>query len=212
MIETIVAFIQQTVFPLGALGVFVAEFVEEVIVPIPSAMILLGSGFVFLKGSISLSFLNTLFFTVVIPATAGLTIGSLVIYLLVFKFEKPFIEKFGKYLTIEQKDLDQMNERFNSGKLDEIFIILARIFPIVPSVVIAVFCGLIKMPWKKYLIITIIGAFFRSLILSLVGWQVGELYIKYAGAIGKIENTGLILLVVAFLGFVGYRKFNKKVL
>jgi membrane protein DedA with SNARE-associated domain len=175
-------------------------------------MILLGSGFVFLKGSISLSFLNTLFFTVVIPATAGLTIGSLVIYLLVFKFEKPFIEKFGKYLTIEQKDLDQMNERFNSGKLDEIFIILARIFPIVPSVVIAVFCGLIKMPWKKYLIITIIGAFFRSLILSLVGWQVGELYIKYAGAIGKIENTGLILLVVAFLGFVGYRKFNKKVL
>jgi membrane protein DedA with SNARE-associated domain len=68
------------------------------------------------------------------------------------------------------------------------------------------------MPWKKYLIITIIGAFFRSLILSLVGWQVGELYIKYAGAIGKIENTGLILLVVAFLGFVGYRKFNKKVL
>jgi membrane protein DedA with SNARE-associated domain len=212
MINYFVTFITNLVFPFGALGVFFAEFIEEVIVPIPSAMILLGSGFVFLKGDFwTLSFLKDWLFVVVLPATLGLTMGSVVIYKLVYIFESSFISKFGKVLSISQKDIDNMNERLNSGRFDEFFIVLARIIPVVPSVLLAVFCGIIKMPIKKYLTLTFIGAFFRSLLLSFVGFLVGDIYTKYADKIGMVENTVFVLVIVSVVVFIIYRKFYKDV-
>ncbi len=213
MIHTLVNFIQTTIFPWGWFGVFLAEFIEEIIVPIPSAVILLGSGFVFLKGDIlTLVFVKNLFLTVVIPASLGLTLGSLVIYKLSFIFENIFLSKFGKILSVSQGDIDKLNERFESGKFDEIFIVLARVFPLIPSVLLAVFCGLIKMPFKKYLTLTFIGAFFRSLLLAMLGFILGDIYYKYADFISKIENTIFYLVIVFVLMFIIYRKFYKKVI
>ena len=210
MIESLILFIEKVVLPLGAKGVFLAEFIEEIIVPIPSALILLGSGFIFLKGSLSFSLLGDLFFKVVFPATLGLTLGSFVIYYLAFKLEKFFIEKFGKFASITQDDIEKLKFKFENTKYDEWFLIFARIFPVVPSVLIAVFCGIIKMPFKKYFFITIAGAFFRSLLLSIIGWQIGEFYIKFAKTIGKFENIFFILIIFIILVFIMYRKFFKK--
>lgn len=214
MIEHLVSLIYNVVFPFGPFGVFLAEMIEEIIVPIPSAMILLGSGFIFLKGQhfFSLDFLNTFMFTVVLPASLGLTLGSLIIYKLVFIFEKGFIEKFGKFLTISQLDIDNMNDRLNSGKFDEFFIVIARIIPIVPSVVLAVFCGLIKMPIKKYILLTFIGAFFRATLLSLIGFWAGNIFTKYADFISKIETTVFGVIAFSLVLFILYRKYYKKVI
>ncbi len=211
MIQSLLSFIYINVFPLGALGVFLAEFIEEIIVPIPSAMVLLVSGFVFLQGDMfSLEFIRSLIFIVAIPAAIGLTLGSVVIYKLVFILEKPFLDRFGKFISVSQGDIDKLNKRMELGKFDELFIVLARIFPLVPSVVLAVFCGLIKMPLRKYIILTFIGAFFRSVLLSIVGFMVSGLYYKYANIISSIENSIFALIIVSIFLFIGYRKFYKK--
>lgn len=211
MIHSLIEFVEKVVLPLGAKGVFLAEFIEEVIVPIPSALILLGSGFVFLKGSLSVSLVSDLFLKVVLPATAGLTLGSLVIYYLAFRLEKFFIDKFGGLISVTEKDIEDLKVKLDNFKYDTIFLILARIFPVVPSVLIAVFCGVIKMDWKKYLYITVVGAFFRSLLLAIVGWQIGEFYVKFAEIIGKFENVIFGLIVISLAVFIGYRKYKKTV-
>lgn len=211
MIEGFIKIISSTVLPLGGFGIFLAEIIEEVIVPIPSAMILLGSGFIFLKGSLSLDLLKTLFFTVVIPASLGLTIGSLIIYYLAYRLENFFIEKFGRFVGINQTDIDKLSLKFKGGFYDDLLIIFFRIIPLVPSVLLAVFCGIIKMPFKRYAIITFVGAFFRSLFLAIIGWQVGEVYIRYAKVINSIEDKVLGFFVVAIVLFIVYRKFYRKV-
>ena len=182
------------------------------IVPIPSAVILLGSGFLFLKGSFSLTFLTTLLFTVVIPAALGLTLGSLVIYWLAYKGGKPFLDRYGKWLGVGWKDVESITQKFQSGTFDEWTMVLARVFPVIPSVLIAVFCGVTRMPYKKYIALTFVGAFFKALLLGLIGWQVGELYIRYADIIGHIENATLGLILIGFLSFVVHRKLKRKVL
>jgi membrane protein DedA with SNARE-associated domain len=211
MIHTIIHFLELYIIPLGGFGVFAAEIIEEVIVPIPSAVILLGSGFLFLKGPLTLSLISTLFFTVVIPATIGLTLGSMVIYGLAYKGGKPFLEKYGRWLSLSWSDVEVVNQKFATGVFDEWSLVFARVFPIIPSVLIAAFCGLTRMPIRKYVALTLIGAFFKALILGLVGWQVGALYLKYAQAIGYVENTVLALIVLGFIGFVVYRKTKQKV-
>ncbi len=212
MITTIIQLLEHLVLPLGGVGVFAAEVIEEVIVPIPSAVILLGSGFLFLKGSFSLTFLTTLLFTVVIPAALGLTLGSLVIYWLAYKGGKPFLDRYGKWLGVGWKDVESITQKFQSGTFDEWTMVLARVFPIIPSVLIAVFCGVTRMPYKKYIALTFVGAFFKALLLGLIGWQVGELYIRYADIIGHIENATLGLILIGFLSFVVHRKLKRKVL
>ncbi|MCX6703334.1 MAG: VTT domain-containing protein [Candidatus Zambryskibacteria bacterium] len=212
MISIAVNLLEKFVVPLGGWGVFLAEVLEEVVVPIPSAGILLGSGFLFLKGPLTLALLQTLFFTVVIPAALGLTLGSLVIYALAYKGGKPFLLRYGKWFGVGWEDVEEVNTKFQSGSYDEWSIILARVFPIIPSVLIAVFCGVTRMPVKKYIVLTLIGAFFKALFLGVVGWQVGALYMEYAGVIGKVENLVLLVIILAFGAFVFYRKRKKKVL
>lgn len=212
MIHTVIQLLEQFVIPLGWFGVFAAEVIEEIIVPIPSAVILLGSGFLFLKGSFSLAFLGTLFFTVVLPATFGLTLGSLVIYGLAYKGGKPFLDTYGKWLGVDWSDIEYVTKKFESGTFDEWTMVLARVFPIIPSVLIAAFCGVTRMPYKKYIVLTLIGAFFKALFLGLLGWQVGALYLKYANIISHIENTVLIGIVFTFITFIIYRKVKRKVI
>lgn len=212
MIHTILQLLEHLIIPLGGVGVFAAEVIEEVIVPIPSAVILLGSGFLFLKGPFSLALLSTLLFTVVIPAALGLTLGSLVIYWLAYKEGKPVLDQYGKLLGVGWSDVETVTHKFESGTFDEWTMVLARVFPVIPSVLIAVFCGVTRMPYKKYITLTFVGAFFKSLLLALIGWQVGELYIRYADIIGHIENATLVVVMVGLLGFVIHRKLKRKVL
>lgn len=212
MISTAVKILEEFIVPLGGYGVFLAEVIEEIFVPIPSAAILLGSGFLFLRGSVDIVFLSTLFFTVVIPATLGLTLGSLVIYGLAYKGGKPFLDRYGKWFTVSWADVEQVNNKFKDGTFDEWSIVLARVFPLIPSVLIAAFCGLTRMPLKKYILLTLVGAFFKSLLLALVGWQVGSLYLKYASIIGKVENAVFACIILSAVAFVVYRKLKKKVI
>ncbi|MHB1316578.1 MAG: DedA family protein [Minisyncoccota bacterium] len=212
MIHSIIDILTQYAVPLGWFGVFIAEVIEEIVVPIPSSIILLGAGFIFLKGTFTLNLLWTLLFTIAIPAATGLTLGSFVIYILAYKGGKLFLDKYGNWVGIRWSDIESMNERFNSGNLDELSIIIARVFPIIPSVLIAVFCGLIRMPYKKYIYLTFVGAFFKALLLAIVGWQVGRFYIKYASIISRVENTVLIIIILGVVSFILYRKRKLKVL
>lgn len=212
MIETVIHLLELYIIPLGGFGVFAAEVIEEVIVPIPSAVILLGSGFLFLKGAFSVSLVSTLLFTIVIPATLGLTLGSLVIYGFAYKGGKPFLDRFGTWIGVSWADIESIQRKFEEGTFDEWTFILARVFPVVPSVLIAVFCGLTRMPIRKYITLTLVGAFFKAFFLAIIGWQVGTLYLKYANVIGHIENTVFALIILGTVGFVVYRKFKRKVL
>lgn len=210
MIETVIHLLELYIIPLGGFGVFAAEVIEEVIVPIPSAMILLGSGFLFLKGPLTLALTSTLLFTIVIPATLGLTLGSLFIYGLAYKGGKPFLDTYGRWLGVTWSDIEEVNQKFTEGTFDEWSLVLARVFPIIPSVLIAAFCGLTRVPLRKYITLTLIGAFFKALFLALIGWQVGALYLKYADIIGHIENTVFALAILSIIGFVVYRKYTRK--
>ncbi|TSC70662.1 MAG: hypothetical protein CEO12_242 [Parcubacteria group bacterium Gr01-1014_46] len=212
MIYSFIQFIEHIVIPLGALGVFFAEVIEEIVVPIPSALILFTSGFVLLKGETSLELLRNLFFIITLPGALGLTLGSTVIYCLGFYGGKPFIEKYGSYLGISWSEVLDFDDKMNKSKYDEYLFVFARILPIVPSSLIAVFSGVTRMPIKKYILLTFVASIVKASIYAYIGYKVGEVYYIYAKQISNMENTGFvvaILLIVAFIVYRIYRKYYK---
>lgn len=184
----------------GALGVFLVTFAEEIIAPIPSALTLLASGFFVLPagGSFS-SILGDLFLLVVLPATLGLTLGSLVLYGISYYGGEPIIRRFGKWFGVTWEDISAFKERFTSGYADELIVFFLRAVPIVPNVVIAVGCGAIRYPLKSFFVASVFGNAVRAFFMGSLGWLLGEAYFSIGDKIQGIESTIFYLLVACVI-------------
>lgn len=196
--------------PLGVFGVFLASLLEEIIAPIPSAIVQMASGFIFIHGTFSFELLLEIIWKVVIPASLGVTIGSLFVYFIVYFLGKPFIDRWGKYAAIFWNDIEKAEEKFTAGYKDEATLFVLRTIPLVPSVAITAFCGLIRYNITKYLLLTFLGTAIRSLVLALIGWKVGEVYIEYADTISQFEDTILKIIILIILSFIMYKLYRKK--
>ncbi|MEK7180202.1 MAG: VTT domain-containing protein [Patescibacteria group bacterium] len=213
MIASVITFMQTYLLPLGGGGVFLATIIEEVIAPIPSALVVLTAAFFLpIHGGWSPEFFSSLFFIVVIPSALGVAIGSLAVYGLAYVSGKPAIEKWGKWLGVSWQDIEKAQEKLKTTKKDEITILILRAIPLVPSVVISAFCGVTRMALWSYLIVSFIGAAIRAFILGLIGSKVGELYFLYAQYFERFEKIVLTIVVLVVVTFVLFRiKKQKKV-
>ena len=208
MLESIAIQLQSFFVEYGAIGVFFANMIEEIIAPIPSTIVILGSSFFILEGqAISIDSIITLILNISIPTALGVTTGSLFIYGFCYYIGKPFIEKWGKYLWIKWEDIEEMEKRFEKSSSDEILLFLSRATPILPSVAIGAFCGIIRYDLKKYIIITLLGGFTKATIIGFLGWQFGNIYQEIASKISFLEEIGIVIIVI---GIIAYFIYNKK--
>lgn len=210
MVEALVHFLQTSILPFGAIGVFLASVIEEVIAPIPSALVMTMSGFLFVTGPVSFSSILALIFKVALPAALGVTLGSYVIYFAAKWGGKYIIEKWGKYLGLYWSDVEKLKSKLSGTKRDEWLIGIARIVPFVPSVAISAFCGILEMNIAKYFMITFIGVFLRGLVLGIIGWQAGNVYEKYAEKISSLEDWFLISTILALVIFIVLKYKSRK--
>lgn len=211
MFSEIVIFLEEFIIAYGPLGIFFASILEEVIAPIPSTAVIMGSSF-FIMGNSQISFqaFEKLFLYIAIPAASGVTIGSLFIYGIVYEVGKPFVDRWGKYLGLSWEEIEKTEERYSEKNLIELSLFIARALPIIPSVVISAFCGFIKFDIKKYLFVTFFGTLVRAFILGFIAWQFGSLYNQIESQIAISEEIVIIGLVIAVICFIIYKKYKNR--
>lgn len=209
MIEFLINIIEKTIIPFGSIGVFVASILEEVVAPIPSALVMTMAGFIFVNGPVTLLNIWKIIFYVAIPTSLGVTMGSLLVYGVSWWGGKAALENWGKWIGLYWSDVEKMESRLKGTKKDEAIIVIARIIPFVPSVAISALCGFVRIPLIKYIYLTLIGVFIRGIILGIIGWQTGNLYKKYAVLISKFENVALYLIALAIISFIIFVLFKK---
>jgi len=203
-------YLQAYIIPLGAWGVFLASITEEIITPIPSALVMMTAGFIFLKGAFNLALVHKLIFVVVIPSAIGVTIGSYVIYAVGYFGGKPAIQKWGKYFGVSWESVEHFQEKKVIRRTENVALFLARALPFIPSTTIAFFCGFIRQPLMLYTAITFFGILVRSTILALLGWYAGEVYTLYAHAGSYLEAILFWIPLGAVIIFILYRRYAFK--
>ena len=196
----------------GAWGIFLASVLEEIFVPIPSTLVMMGGGFSLLSGApLSMAGVIKLFHIIVVPAAAGVTLGSLVVYFLAYTLGKPFLERYGAFFGLSWRLIERVQSRFGQGYADELVLFLSRAIPAMPSVAITAFCGLTRVPVKRYIALTFLGMTIRATILGWLGWQLGGLYHVWARAIDRVESYVLIGIVIGLLVYILIRITKKPV-
>lgn len=170
----------------------------------------MGASFLIMQNDpLSLISLQNLFLTVVLPATLGLTVGSLVVYSLTYVIGKPVIDRWGKYLGVSWNDIEKA-EQLRENHADILILFILRAVPIIPSVAINAFCGLIHFEFKRYITATILGTMVRAFFLGVIGWQFGTVYQQIAAGISSFEQIILVSLIIGVIGFVIYKKWIKR--
>ena len=206
----------QAIRASGPKSVFWGGVIEQVISPIPSVLIPMGAGAILIPAQISFSIaLLQVIKDISIPYALGATIGSSVLFLIAYKGGPIFIEKFGKFFDLSLGQIDKFRKKFTRGFKDELIILGLLMVPVTPISIVAASCGLIGIKPKEFFPLVLVGTFFRSIILGLIGWKMGETYMQLASGLNKTESLitastlGVIFLVMAYLYYRRMKFFKK---
>lgn len=209
MLSEIFIHIEQFMVNYGALGVFVASFLEEIIAPIPSTLVVLGSSFLILKNNIiTVNSVLMLLTELILPASLGMTLGSILVYFIAYYAGVPFIKRWGKYLGLSCEDIKKTNHHFTKNR-DNLILFVLRAVPVVPSIAISAFCGFIRFNFSNYILYSFLGNLVRTTILGVIGWQFGRLYLSISQDISLLEELALIIMISGLIVYIIFKRRKK---
>ncbi|GAA4026689.1 DedA family protein [Sphingomonas rosea] len=177
----------------GYLGVAFLMFLETIFPPIPSEVIMSVSGVAAAKGQMSLGW-------AIASGTAGAMLGNIVWYLAARALGiirlKPFIDRYGRWLTMDWAEVQRAERWFRAN--GTFFVFLGRMLPTVRSLV-SVPAGLLKMRFKTFFIASTIGTAGWTAALAYAGFMLRERFNEVDDWIGPISNAILATMVLGYL-------------
>lgn len=192
----------------GQLSVFIGVIIEQIIVPIPSPMIIMGAGAILISPELSIpnAFLQILWI-IVLPGTIASTLGSYIGYLISYYGGKALVVRYQRFLGVDWKEIENLEKRFQ-GKKEALSIFFSRAIPVFPISLVSIFAGLLRVPVRPFTLYTFLGSMFRCLFLGFVGWWIGATYEKVATRLDSVETIISILMLIGMgvvLGYLYYR-------
>ena len=204
MISEITQWILELMRAHGQLSVFIGVMIEQVIVPIPSPMIIMGAGAILISPELSIlnGFLQILWL-IVLPGAIASTLGSYIGYTISYYGGKALVIRFQRFLDVDWNQIERLEKRFQ-GKKEAWSLFLSRAIPAFPLSLVSIVAGLFRIPIRPFTLYTFLGSIFRCLFLGFVGWWAGATYEKVAGHLDSLETIISILMLIAMGGVLGY--------
>ena len=210
--EIVIPFLNGLYGAVGYLGVLIAMGIESAMVPLPSELILPYAGFLISDTSQvePLTSASWNFWIVVVAATIGNTLGSLVAYAIGAYGGRPFLERFGRYLLIRPHEIELADAFFAKHGAATVFI--GRLLPIVRTF-ISFPAGVARMPLGRFIAYSTAGAFLWSMLLVFAGMQLGARWVDIRHALQPFDLAiavavvgGVVLFIWWRLGRPGWRR------
>ena len=177
----------------GYVGIFLLMFLETVFPPIPSEVIMPVAGARAAQGPLTL-------WGVIASGTAGAMLGNLFWYALArvigMKRFRPFIEKYGRWLTMDWEDVEKTERLF--GRFGGFIVSIGRMMPTIRSI-ISIPAGLLHMRLKTFLIWSTLGTAGWTAILATAGWGLGMAFDDIEKILGPVSTAIIVLIVLGYL-------------
>ena len=183
---------------LGAVGIGLLIFLENVVPPVPSEVILPLAGFRASTGA-----LNVVLTWV--AATLGSLLGALVLYGLgAWLGYDRLRDLAGRrwFLLTSQKDLDRGQRLFRRHGTK--VVLLGRCVPVVRSLV-SIPAGICGMPLPRFLSLTAVGSGVWNALFIGLGWYLGDRWDRVQGWLGPVTYV-VLALAAAGLVWLAVRK------
>ena len=168
--------------------------VENVVLPIPSELIMPLAGFETVSGRLSL-------LGVITAGTIGSVLGALPLYYAGYALGedrlKKWVERYGKWTLLRGRDIERATDRFSGKSFLEVAI--GQLLPGVRGV-ISIPAGVARMNVGLFLLANFIGTVVWCTVLAVAGRLLGANFTKihkFLGPTGWVI-LGLLILALAF--------------
>jgi membrane protein DedA with SNARE-associated domain len=175
IIALLVQFVTHVIDSGGYTGIVALLAMNSACIPLPSEIVMPFAGYLVYLGRFgggnTWMGLPVGLLWVATAGCLGCNLGSAFAYWIGASGGRPLVERYGKWVLMNRRDLDLMTAFFN--KYGSITVLLARLLPIVQTF-IAFPAGIARMPRLRFHIYTSLGSWSWYLCLAYVGMKLGE--------------------------------------
>jgi membrane protein DedA with SNARE-associated domain len=199
MLDTLFALVAKVVVFLGYPGIAFLMILESIILPLPSEIILPFAGYLVSNGDLNL-------WWVVIAATIGSVLGSWIAYEVSRAGGRKFLQRYGRYLLLDEKHLLWTEGWFK--RFGEKTIFFCRMLPVIRHF-ISVPAGTSKMHRGQFLAYTFAGSFVWNFALTYIGFLLGKEW-KRIGLYTQPVVFALVLIIIALVLWIVFREVERR--
>jgi membrane protein DedA with SNARE-associated domain len=196
VLERLAGWASSVVETLGYPGIAFLVALESIFPPIPSEVVLPLTGFLIEQGHFS-------FPLVLLAALIGSMIGAYALFgmgrLIGEERVRGLIERYGKFLLLDESDLDRAARWFERHGGTAVF--FGRLVPGVRSL-ISIPAGLERMPLATFSLYTLAGSAIWNVTLIGLGWLLGTQWERVGEYLDIVQWVVLAAVVVAICWFV----------
>ncbi|PZM85013.1 DedA family protein [Candidatus Gracilibacteria bacterium] len=202
----IINYIASIAETMGYTGIFIMMVLESSFFPFPSEVAMIPAGYLSSIGKMDFGF-------ALLVGTAGALVGATLNYYIGFflgdRVVLNLVKKYGKYFFISEESYNKSKNYFQ--KHGGITTFTARFITVIRQL-ISIPAGVFKMDFKKFFILTGIGAGAWNLILMYIGYIAGknqELIAKYSKIL-LIGGIVFVIIIAIIYYFINKRKGKLK--
>ncbi len=177
----------------GYLGVGFLMFLETVFPPIPSEVIMPVAGLAAARGKMDI-------FAVIASGTAGAMLGNYFWYFAArvvdIKRFKPFIERFGRWLTLDWHEIERAEKLFGTRGWAIVF--FGRMLPTLRSL-ISIPAGLLHMRLSTFMLWSTLGTGIWTASLGMAGFILGRHFSQVETIIGPLSIAVMAAIIIAYV-------------
>jgi membrane protein DedA with SNARE-associated domain len=189
----VTAFILDLIAAGGYFGIFLLMALENVVPPIPSEVIMGLGGMAVARGDMALV-------PLVLIATAGTTAGNCFWYVigrrLGYHRLRPFVDRHGRWLTLEWRDVERLHRFFDRNGGWVIFVF--RFMPTFRTM-ISLPAGMTRMPLWRFLAWTYAGSLIWNTVLAWAGIWFGSRFERLQDYVGPVVVAISVAMVGGYL-------------
>ncbi|MGH6945328.1 MAG: DedA family protein [Geminicoccaceae bacterium] len=195
--------ITATISTLGYSGIVLLMAIESACIPLPSEIIMPFAGYLVSTGRFDLLLVAT-------AGAIGCNVGSTVAYAVGVYGGRPFLERWGAYVLMSERDLALADRFF--ARYGAITVFVARLLPVVRTF-IALPAGIARMPQLKFQVYTFLGSWPWCFALAYVGLKLGERWDsdpRFRAIMHQLDAVVLAVIVLA-VGWYVWRHWRHRV-
>ncbi len=190
--------IEHVISTTGPAGIMALMAIESCNIPLPSEAVLPFAGYLVSKGAMN-------FHVAAFAGAIGCVIGSVPSYYLGYFGGRKFFEKYGKYVLVTKKDLDEADKLVD--KYGDWAFFLCRMLPVVRTF-ISFPAGILKARKRIFFTLTFVGSLVWSYLLVYVGVKLGENLDKLKVIWSKFDIV-IIVVCLILAGLYAYRHIKQ---
>jgi membrane protein DedA with SNARE-associated domain len=199
-VEHISHFFLDLIGRLGYTGVFVVMTLGNMGLPVGTEIVMPAAG------ALAASKGNMTWFGAGLAGTLGEIVGGSILYSIGYAGGRPFVVRYGKYVKLSEKKLDQFHGFYT--RKGNIVVFVCRFLPFVRGVS-ALPAGVSKMQKRYFLTYTALGSAIFCFGLAYLGSILGQHFDELTPQIHKFSLGIVVGLIVAVVAFVTFRLTRK---